>query len=119
MQREFINFESEENEKSETQTENAAELVEVNLQVVEPQVDKNYMVAYEGQTEAQCRAYNFAIREVLSSAGLKPFFQVGSNNQPGYHAFECLEKCSPEQLSVLLPEIHKKAQAEFQALSKN
>lgn len=86
----------------------------VDLKIVEPHDDKNFMIGFEGRTKEECQAYNWAIGSVLKKAGLNPFHQVGvsllGQHEPGYHAWEIWKKAAKEDLEVLLTEIEKEAQ---------
>ena len=88
-------------------------LSSVELKIVDPVGDKNFMVAFEGKTEAECRAYNNAIAYILKKEGLRPFHQHGTTpsgqNEPGYHAWEIWKEVTRENLEVLLPQIETEA----------
>ena len=86
----------------------------VELKIVEPLGDKNYMIGFEGKSQEECQAYNWAIESVLKKAELSPFHQVGTTpfgqHEPGYHAWEIWKKASKEKLQELLSEIEQAAQ---------
>ncbi len=87
----------------------------VELKVVEPRGDKNFMIGFEGKTEEECRVYNLAIETVLKRANLSSFHQVGTSSfgqhEPGYHAWEIWKRATKEDLETLLAEIEKEAQS--------
>lgn len=95
--------------------ENKDVLRKVELRIVEPRGDKNFMIGFECKTEEECRAYNWAIGSVLKKAGLNPFHQVGTSpfgeHEPGYHAWEIWKKATKEDLEVLLAEIEQEAKS--------
>ena len=99
-------------EKSKPENKEATQKVE--LKVVEPIFDKNFMVGFTGKTENECRAYNWAISTTLKEENLDPFHQIGTTlyevNEPGYHAWEIWRKATKEQLEELLPKIKEKAE---------
>ncbi|OHA47120.1 MAG: hypothetical protein A3A80_01010 [Candidatus Terrybacteria bacterium RIFCSPLOWO2_01_FULL_44_24] len=87
---------------------------EIELSVVEPRGDKNFMIAFTALTKNKCMAYNWAIEQVLKREDLQPFHQVGAtspngNHEPGYHAWEVWQKTDKERLTALLPEIIQRA----------
>lgn len=88
----------------------------VELKIIEPHGDKNFMIGFTCRTEKECEAYNLAIRRVLERKGLEPFHQIGGKpdnpNAPGYHAWEIWKRkeVTKEYLERLLPEIEKEAQ---------
>ena len=85
----------------------------VRLTIREPEMDKNFMIAFEGKTREECEAYNWAIANILDKAGFNPFHQIGTtltgDDEPGYHAWEVWKKISRDQLEVLLPKIEEGA----------
>ena len=85
----------------------------IELKIVEPQLDHNFMIAFEGKTREECELYNNAIGKVLREAWLKPFHQVGTTafeiNEPGYHAWEVWKKVTKSDLENLLADIKKEA----------
>ncbi|MBI2552819.1 hypothetical protein HYW17_06000 [Candidatus Uhrbacteria bacterium] len=86
----------------------------IELRIVEPRGDKNFMIGFEGKTKKECLAYNYAIETVLKRANLDPFHQVGvssGQHEPGYHAWEIWQKATREDLETLLAEIEKEAQS--------
>lgn len=86
----------------------------VELKIVEPRGDKNFMIGFDGKTVDECRAYNWAIETVLKEAKLSPFHQVGVNprgeHEPGYHAWELWQETTRENLEKLLLLIDQKVQ---------
>jgi len=88
-------------------------LSSIELKVVDPVGDKNFMVAFDGKTEAECRAYNNAIAYVLKKEGLRPFHQMGTTpngqHEPGHHAWEIWSDATREKLEALLPQIETEA----------
>jgi hypothetical protein len=87
----------------------------VELKIIEPRSDKNFMIGFTYKTEKECEAYNTAIKRVLENEGLTVYHQVGGKpdnpNAPGYHAWEIWKrKITKEYLEKLLPEIEKEAQ---------
>lgn len=86
----------------------------VQLKIVEPHLDKHFMIGFECKTENECSAYNDAIRRVLEGVSLDPFHQIGASpdgpNKPGYHAWEVWKKVERKDLEALLPEIEEEAQ---------
>ena len=86
----------------------------IECKIVEPRGDKNFMIGFEGKTEEECRAYNHAIKTVLTEAGLHPFHQVGvspfGEHAPGYHAWEIWKKAQKEDLETLVTKIQREAQ---------
>jgi len=93
--------------------ENKETAPKIELKIVAPHSDKNFMVSFEGKTQKQCEAYNRAIDSVLSAAKLTPFHQIGTtftgNNEPGYHAWEIWAKADRETIEALLPRIEQEA----------
>ena len=82
---------------------------EAGLSIVEPQMDKNFMISFEAEDENQNKVYNRAIQEICEEQKLNPFHQVGSNTKTGYQAWEMWAEVDEETLERLIPEIHKKA----------
>jgi hypothetical protein len=87
----------------------------VELKIIEPRGDKNFMIGFTCRTEKECEAYNTAIKIVLERKELELFHQIGSKpdnpNAPGYHGWEIWKrKVTKEDLEKLLPEIDKEAQ---------
>ncbi|OGY62347.1 MAG: hypothetical protein A2745_02890 [Candidatus Harrisonbacteria bacterium RIFCSPHIGHO2_01_FULL_44_13] len=95
--------------------ENKEVAQKVELRIVEPRGDKNFMIGFEGKSQEECRTYNWAIESVLKKAGLNPFHQVGASpseqHGPGYHAWEIWKKATKEDLKMLLPEIEQEARS--------
>ena len=93
------------------------ETPKVELKIVKPHADKNFMIAFEGKTELECAAYSAAIDRVLKKAEMKPFHQVGvtqkGTNIPGYHAWEVWRNVKEEEITALFPKIEKEAQLNF------
>ncbi|MFA5188229.1 MAG: hypothetical protein WC460_02610 [Patescibacteria group bacterium] len=90
----------------------------LDLKIIPPQLDKNYMIAYDCKTKLQCQAYRYAVNKVLEDAHLKPFHQVGeSPDSVGYHAFECWkadkDPAFAHKISSLIDKIHDIAKEEF------
>jgi len=111
--REQINFEPISEKRHE-------QLKRVELEIVEPAMGHTWEIAYEGDDEDQCVAYNRAIDEVCSKYKLGPFFQVAPNNKPGYHAWEMLGgETDSEKLQKILPEIHKRAEEIYEEIIYN
>jgi len=50
----------------------------VELKIIEPHVNKNFMIGFNCRTKKECEAYNTAIRRVLEKEGLTVYHQVGS-----------------------------------------
>jgi hypothetical protein len=61
----------------------------VELKIIEPRGDKNFMIGFNCRTKKECEAYNTAIRRVLEREDLVAYHQVGGKpddpNVPGYH----------------------------------
>ena len=94
-------------------------LKKVNLTIVEPMVGHTWEISYEGSSNVQCVAYNRAIEEVCLEHKLGPFFQVGPDHEPGYHAWEMLGgETDGERLKDLFSDIHKKAQEIYERRKK-
>jgi hypothetical protein len=87
----------------------------VELKIIEPRGDKNFMIGFTCRTEKECEAYNIAIRRVLERKGLTVYHQVGGKpddpNAPGYHKWEIWKRgITKEDLEKLLSEIEQEAQ---------
>lgn len=97
-------------------TEKKESPIKVELKIIEPDDDKGYMIGFKGQTEDECRAYNDAIDMICRQKKLRPFHQVGWEDEPGYHAWELRVDTSTERLKELLPEIEKGAKENLREL---
>ncbi len=87
----------------------------VELKIIEPRGDKNFMIGFNCGTKKECEAYNTAIRRVLEKEGLIVYHQVGGKSDdphaPGYHKWEIWKRgITKEDLEKLLPEIEKETQ---------
>ena len=94
---------------------NKENLKRIELKIIEPHGDKNFMIGFNCRTKKECEAYNTAIRRVLEKEGLTVYHQVGGRpddpNAPGYHKWEIWERgVTKEDLEGLLSEIEKEAQ---------
>jgi hypothetical protein len=94
---------------------NNKEKPKVELKIIEPHGDKNFMIGFNRRTKKECEAYNTAIRRVLEREDLTVYHQVGGKpddpNAPGYHAWEIWKKgINKEYLEGLLSEIEKEIQ---------
>ena len=93
------------------------ELPDVQLRIVPPNRDKNFMIAFDGKTKQECVAYNNALKTVLKRHDLSPFHQVGTtpfgSNEPGEHAWEIWRDATEEKLTALLPEILDEAKKNY------
>ncbi len=89
---------------------------QVELSIIEPTGDKGAMITFDSQNARQCELYNDAIGMVLEKKGLRPFHQVGGDDEVGYHAWEMwieeYEK-NKEEIAKVITEIHKKAKEYF------
>ncbi|HCC22950.1 TPA: hypothetical protein DF272_02115 [Candidatus Falkowbacteria bacterium] len=85
----------------------------VELRIVEPRGDKNFMIAFECNDRDKVMAYNIAVQIVAKSADLIVFHQVGVNpsgsNDPGYHAWEFKNTVTQNVVEELLAQIHANA----------
>lgn len=80
------------------------------LNIEEPERDKNFMISFDAKDENQKNVYQQAINEVCDTHKLRPFHQSGSHNDSGYQAFELWSEVSREILDDLVPEIHQRAE---------
>lgn len=89
-------------------------LKRLELVIVEPRMDKGYMIAFTSENKKITRVYNQAIKKVLEAHNLKMFHQVGvtpkSEDNPGYHAWEIWNQIDKQILEGLFEEIHKEAE---------
>ena len=86
----------------------------VKLRIVDPHRDHSFEIAYESDSRLKCRAYNLALQEVCDKNKLGPYFQVGSDKDTGYKAWEMLGRdTSGQELKELIPEIHKRAKEKY------
>lgn len=88
---------------------------EVELMVIQPQMDKNFMIAFNTKNERLCRLYNSAISTILEKAGFRVFHQVGSDQSSGYQAWELWSEVAQDQLESLLQDIHREAERNFES----
>ncbi len=91
------------------------------LIIVEPHIDKNFMIAYGDFSSLNIRAYNRAIKQILEDNGFNIFHQVNvdpSPKEPGYQAWEIFSSVNKKELTSLLPLIEKQAQKELAILKK-
>jgi len=73
-----------------------------------------FEIVYESDSRLKCRAYNLVIEKVCREKKLGPFYQIGSNEETGYKAWEMLGRdTSGQELKALIPEIHKRAKEEY------
>jgi len=86
----------------------------LDLQIREPEFDKHFMIAFEGNTKIECEIYNRAIQSILEKEGFRLFHQIGctpdGQNEPGYHAWEVWINTDRDSLINLLPKIDAKVE---------
>ena len=85
----------------------------MELRIVEPTHDKNFMIAFTCDIEKECRIYGNAIVSALNDASIYSFHQIGTNPRaeyaPGYHAFEVSGEIPRLKLEGLIPNIRAEA----------
>jgi len=84
-------------------------LKKLELVIEEPELDKNFKISFVSQNENENAAYNRAISVVCEKNNINIFHQVGSSEKTGYQAWEIWSKINKDALSLLIPEIQKKA----------
>ncbi len=97
---------------TEISTLEVKEIGKLELIIVPPRLDKGVMIGFEGATEADCEAYNQAIKEVLAAHGYDAFHQVGLKNRPGYHAWEMRSEKDSVKFEGIPEEIQAKIHPE-------
>ncbi|MBU0531058.1 MAG: hypothetical protein ABIG32_03715 [Candidatus Uhrbacteria bacterium] len=89
------------------------EVERLDIKVIPPKLQgKGVMIGFEGATEADCKAYNQAIDEVLTSHGYDAFHQVGEKNKPGYHAWEMRSEKDATKFESIPDEVRAKIHPE-------
>lgn len=78
----------------------------------EPRGGKNFMVAFESDTEDETWVYNHAVYAIMKRHDLSPFHQIGGTEprRAGYHGWEIWCQRTRAQMEALLPEIETEAE---------
>ena len=89
------------------------EFQRVELNVLDPHLDKSLMVSFNGESELTCVSYNLAIKTILQEEGMQIFHQIGTSpsgsNEPGQHAWEIWTPTTKDHLTALFERIHLEA----------
>lgn len=71
---------------------NQKELPKIDIEIVEPQGDKSWMLVFNAKTQKEAEIYNHFISNILSREDLGEFHQIGRQNEVGFHGWEIWKK---------------------------